>query len=124
MPTRSKPKTIEQYIDAAAGNAQPRLRELLACLRKAAPGATEAIKWSMPSMSYQRILFQFAAYTNHIGFYPTPAAIKEFKSELGKYNTGKASIQFPLDTPIPRTLIGKIARFRVRELRDKDAKWM
>ena len=124
MATKSKPKTIEQYIDAAPAEAQSSLRELLACLRKVAPGAVESIKWNMPSMSYRRILFQFAAYRTHLGFYPTPAAIGAFETELKAYRTGKASIQFPYTQKLPLPLIRRIAAFRVREVRDRDAKWM
>jgi uncharacterized protein YdhG (YjbR/CyaY superfamily) len=124
MRTKAKARTIEQYIENAADQAQPLLRDLLECLRKAAPGASEAIKWNMPAMSYQRILFQFAAYKNHLGFYPTPAAIEAFKSRLGDFETGKASIRFPFDAPLPVSLITEIAEYRVREVRENDAKWM
>lgn len=120
----SKPKSIDQYILAAEPGARKHLRELLACLRKAAPGAEENIKWGMPSMSYQRILFQFAAYKRHIGFYPTPAAVRAFAAELEDFKTGKGSIQFPLASPLPVSLIRRIADFRVREVRENDAKWM
>lgn len=125
----TKPKAkggakIEKYIAAAADEARPHLRAMLECLRKAAPGASEDLKWRMPSMAYQRILFQFAAFRKHIGFYPTPAAIREFEAELSGYKHAKGSIQFPLDEPLPRGLIGRIARFRVRQVRDYDAKWM
>ena len=121
---KTGPKSIEEYIDAAAEDAQPHLRAMLECLRKAAPGAAEDIKWRMPSLAYQRILFQFAAFKKHIGYYPTPAAIWEFESELAKFKHAKGSVQFPLDQPLPRTLIGKIARYRVRQVREHDAKWM
>jgi uncharacterized protein YdhG (YjbR/CyaY superfamily) len=124
MPTKAKAKTIEQYIEDAAEQAQPPLKELLECLRRAAPGATEAIKWNMPSLSYQRILFQFAAYKNHLGLYPTPAAIEAFRSQLKDFEKGKASIRFPFDAPLPLTLITEIAEYRVREVRENDAKWM
>ena len=124
MPTQAKPQTIDQYIEDAAEQAQPLLRDLLECLRRAAPGATEAIKWNMPALSYQRILFQFAAYKNHLGFYPTPAAIEAFRSQLGDIETGKATIRFPFDAPLPLPLITAIAEYRVREVRENDAKWM
>ena len=120
----AKGDKIERYIAAADDVAKPHLRAMLECLRKAAPGASEDIKWRMPSMAYQRILFQFAAFKKHVGFYPTPGAIREFESELSGFKHAKGSIQFPLDKPLPRTLIGKIARYRVRQVREHDAKWM
>jgi uncharacterized protein YdhG (YjbR/CyaY superfamily) len=55
---------------------------------------------------------------------PTPSALASFKKDLAKYKTGKGSIQFPRDKPLPTALIRKIALVRVKELRDKDVKWM
>lgn len=119
-----KPKTIDEYIISAPVEAQKKLLELRSILKKAAPGATEAIKWGSPVFEENRILFAFAAYKSHLNFMPTPSAMKPFKKELAKYTTGKGSIQFPYDKPLPKTLIAKIAAFRVKELREKDAKWM
>src|SRR5271155_4482854 len=107
-PTRSKPKTVAEYIDAAPKNAQKKLHEIRACIRKSAPDATEGLKWSMPAFSYDRILVMFAAFKNHIGFYPTPSAIKAFSEDLSKFATAKGSIQFPIDKPLPLHLIRKI----------------
>jgi uncharacterized protein YdhG (YjbR/CyaY superfamily) len=72
----------------------------------------------------KRILFAFAAFKAHLNFMPTPAAMKPFKKELATYTTGKGSIQFPYDKPLPKALIRKIAAFRFKELKEKDAKWM
>lgn len=118
-----KPETIEEYIDAAPGGAQEKLRQMHECIRAAAPGAKEALKWSMPSYSYQRILVTFAVFRNHIGFYPTPSAVKAFAKNLSKYKTAKGSIQFPLDQPLPLSLITKITKFRVKESLEGDALW-
>ena len=94
-----------------------------ACIRAAAPGAKECLKWGMPAFSYSRILVTFAAFKNHIGFYPTPPAVKAFAKELAKFVTADASIQFPLDKPLPLSLIKKITAFRVRESIEEDKKW-
>jgi uncharacterized protein YdhG (YjbR/CyaY superfamily) len=124
MPAKhARPQSIAQYIDAAPGDAQGKLREMLACIRAAAPGATESLKWGMPAFSYKRILVTFAAFKHHIGFYPTPSAVKAFARELSKFQTGDGSIQFPLDKKLPLPLIRKITAFRVRESREADAKW-
>jgi uncharacterized protein YdhG (YjbR/CyaY superfamily) len=120
----SKPATIAEYIDAAPRPGQKNLRELYAILRKVAPRATEAIKWRSPVFEENRILFAFAAYKAHLNFMPTPSAMKPFKRELSKFRTGKGSIQIPYDQPLPKALIRRIAAFRVRELREKDVKWM
>lgn len=100
-----KARTIDEYIDAAPERASQRLRELLQCLREAAPGADETIKWSKPALSYQTILFVFAAYKNHLSLYPTPPVIKAFKKQLAGYKTSSATVQFPLEEPLPLDLI-------------------
>jgi len=118
-----KPRTIDEYISCAPEEAQEKLYQLLECIREAAPGAMEALKWSMPAFSYQRILVTFAVYKKHIGFYPTPSAIKKFEKSLANYTTAEASVQFPLNKPLPLPLIKKIVAFRVKESRQEDAKW-
>jgi uncharacterized protein YdhG (YjbR/CyaY superfamily) len=118
-----RPKTITEYINAAPKDARKKLREMRACIRAAAPGARESLKWGMPAFSYQRILVTFAAFKNHIGFYPTPPAVKAFAKDLSNYVTASASIQFPLEKPLPLPLIRKITAFRVRESLEKDGKW-
>jgi uncharacterized protein YdhG (YjbR/CyaY superfamily) len=120
---KSRPKTIDDYIACAPANAQTKLREIRACIRKAAPGAQEGLKWSMPAFSYQRILVMFALHKSHIGFYPTPSAIKAFGKELSKFAFAKGSIQFPLARPLPLPLIRKITAFRVKESVEQDGKW-
>jgi len=122
-PKKARPKTITEYINAAPQSAQKKLREMRACVRAAAPGATESIKWGMPAFSYRRILVMFAAFKHHIGLYPTAAAVKAFTKELSKFATAKGSIQFPLDKPLPLPLIRKITAFRVRASVEKDGKW-
>jgi len=118
-----KPTTIEEYIDAAPAEAQEKLRQMHACIREAAPGATEGLKWGMPAYSYNRILVTFAAFKNHIGFYPTPSAVKAFEKSLSKYKTAESSIQFSLDKPLPLDLVTRITKFRVQESLTGDAKW-
>jgi len=120
---KARPKSVSEYIEAAPNAARKKLREMRACIRKAAPGATEGMKWGMPAFSYKRILVTFAAHKNHIGFYPTPAAVKAFAKELAKFNTASGSIQFPLEKPLPLPLIRKITAFRLRESIEQDGKW-
>lgn len=119
----SKPLTIDEYIKAAPKDAQKKLREMRAIIRKAAPKAIESLKWSMPSFSYKRILVIYGAFKHHIGFYPTPHPLKALAKELLKYKKAKGSIQFPLDKPLPTALIRKITELRVRESVEEDGKW-
>ncbi len=77
----------------------------------------------MPAFSYKRILVTFAAFQHHIGFYPTPSAVKAFAKDLAKFKTASGSIQFPLDRPLPLPLIRKITAFRLQESLTEDKKW-
>lgn len=122
MPT--KPQTVSEYISSAPKESQKRLKEIRKCLKSVSPKAIESLKWGIPAFSYDRILFAYAGFKKHIGLYPTPSAILEFKKELENLKTAKGSIQFPLDKPLPINLIKKIAKFRIKELKEKDVKWM
>ena len=117
------PQSITEYINAAPKEAQRKLREMRACVRASAPGAKESLKWGMPAFSYQRILVTFGVSKHHIGFYPTPSAVRAFANDLSRFATAKASIQFPLERPLPLRLIRKITAFRVRESSEEDRKW-
>lgn len=123
MTTKSKPTTVTEYINAAPKEARQKLREMRTSVRAAAPGAIESLKWGMPAYSYRRILVTFAGFKHHIGFYPTPSAVKAFAKQLSGFKTAAGSIQFPLDKPLPLELIRKITAFRVRESVEEDKKW-
>ena len=118
-----KPKTISEYIASAPKTAQKKLREMRACIKKAAPDAKEDIRWSMPAFSYRRILVMFGGFKHHIGFYPTARAVSAFKKKLSKFKTARGSIQFPLNKPLPLSLIRKITKFRIQESKKEDRKW-
>ena len=118
-----KPTTIEEYINAAPAAVQERLWLLHQCILKAAPAATENLKWRMPAYSYQKILVSFAVFKHHIGFYPMSTALEAFKKELDQYQKGESSIQFPLDKPLPLPLITRIVKFRVAESKEGTIKW-
>jgi uncharacterized protein YdhG (YjbR/CyaY superfamily) len=120
---KAQPTSIAEYINAAPKDARKKLREMLACIREVAPGAKESLKWGMPAFSYRRILVTFAAHEHHIGFYPTPSAVKAVANDLSEFATASASIQFPLDKPLPLPLIRKITAFRVQESIEADKKW-
>jgi uncharacterized protein YdhG (YjbR/CyaY superfamily) len=122
--SKTRPTTIAEYITSAPKEAQKNLREMYAILKKVASGATEGMKWGSPVFEEKRILFAFAAFKSHFNFMPTPSAMKPFKKELAKYKTGKGSIQFPYDNRLPKALIRKIAALRIKELRERDVRWM
>jgi uncharacterized protein YdhG (YjbR/CyaY superfamily) len=106
-------KDIDDYIAGFPTEVQKLLEEVRAIIQKAAPDAEEAIKYAMPTFVLHGNLVHFAAYQHHIGFYPAPMGIEEFKEELSGYVGGKGSVQFPLDQPIPYDLIRRIVEYRV-----------
>ncbi|MBC7873968.1 MAG: DUF1801 domain-containing protein [Ferruginibacter sp.] len=120
----AKPTTVTEYINAAPPEAQKRLRGIRAILKKVAPKATEALKWGSPVFEEKRILFAYTAHKSHLNFMPTHSSLKPFQKELGAYTTGKDTIQFPYDKPLPKELIRKIAAYRAKDVRENDARWM
>lgn len=112
-------KDIDGYIATFSGDIQSILQELRRKIQISAPEATEKISYSMPTFYLNGNLVHFAAYKNHIGFYPAPSGIEAFKEELVKYKTSKGAIQFPIEEKLPFDLIEKIVKFRVKENMDK-----
>lgn len=106
---------IDKYISSFPITIQEVLELLRETIRKAAPEAKEVISYSMPAFKQKRVLVYFAAYTNHIGFYPTSSGIEMFKKEFSAYKWSKGAVQFPLDKPLPLDLITRIVEFRVKE---------
>jgi len=112
--------TIDEYIQTFPADIQAILEELRETIRKAAPDAIEAISYQMPTFKLNgKNLVHFAAWKNHIGFYPTPSGTEAFRKELSHYKGAKGSVQFPLDEPMPLDLVAKIVRFRVEEVLKK-----
>lgn len=115
----NKPENIDSYIASFTPQVQQLLQQARKTIQKAAPEAEEAINYGMPTFKLHGILVHFAAFTNHIGFYALPSGNEAFQKELSAYKTGKGSIQFPLDKPLPLDLITKIVTFRVEENKAK-----
>ena len=109
------PKDIDEYIAGFPKEIQKLLEQIRNTIKQAAPEAEEAIKYAMPTYVLNGNLVHFAAFKNHIGFYPVPSGIEAFKQELSVYKGAKGSVQFPLDKPMPLDLISKIVKFRVKE---------
>ena len=123
MVTKTVVKTVDQYLAGFNGETQKRLEQLRQAIKKAAPAAEEMISYMMPAYKYLgRPLVYFAGYKNHIGFYATPNGHEAFKKELSVYKQGKGSVQFPLDKPLPLSLVTKIVKFRVKQQVEKAGK--
>ncbi len=106
---------IDEYIEQFPENVQNNLNQLRQVIREAAPKAQEKISYQMPTYYLYGNLVHFAAYKNHIGFYPTPTGITEFQNELSDYKKAKGSVQFAINDPLPLDLIRRIVEFRVME---------
>jgi uncharacterized protein YdhG (YjbR/CyaY superfamily) len=107
--------SIDEYIATFPEEIQKILSELRATIKAAAPDAQEKISYQMPTFFLKGNLVHFAAFKNHIGFYPAPRGIEAFKQELSAYEGAKGSVRFPIDKPLPLKLISKIVKFRVAE---------
>jgi uncharacterized protein YdhG (YjbR/CyaY superfamily) len=112
---KSVAKNIGDYISEFEPNYQALLIQMWETISTAAPEATEHIKYAMPTFVLNGNLVHFAAFKNHIGFYPGPAAILYFSAELAPYKTSKGAIQFPINQPVPLPLVTKIVQFRLAE---------
>jgi uncharacterized protein YdhG (YjbR/CyaY superfamily) len=108
-------QNIDDYIAGFPPDVQSVLQKVRETIKRAAPQAEEAISYQMPTFKLEGNLVHFAAFKNHIGLYPTPSGTERFREELSPYETGKGSIRFPLDKPIPYGLITRIVKFRVKE---------
>jgi uncharacterized protein YdhG (YjbR/CyaY superfamily) len=109
----NKPKDIDAYISGFPPNVQKILLQIRHEIKAAAPEAKETIKYDMPTFILTGNLVHFAAFKNHIGFYPAPTENECFKEELSPFKAGKGSVQFPLDKPMPLALISKIVKLRM-----------
>ena len=110
-----KYKNIDEYISFVPPDVQLILQKLRKVIREAAPEAQEAISYNMPAFKQNGILLYFAAFKDHIGFFPTAAGVAAFSKELADYDTSKGTIRFPLDKPIPYGLVTKIVKYRLQE---------
>jgi uncharacterized protein YdhG (YjbR/CyaY superfamily) len=113
--SKVSPKDFDEYADRFPKDVQQLLRKMRETIRKAAPKATETVSYGMPAFRLGGILVWFAAHARHIGFYPGASAIVAFKKELSAYKSAKGSVQFPVDDPLPLSLVARIVKYRVDE---------
>jgi uncharacterized protein YdhG (YjbR/CyaY superfamily) len=114
--------TIDEYIDSCPEDMRPVLQTLRQTIKKAAPEAGEAIKYGMPTFTLHGNLVGFALWKTHIGLYPAgyTTALEAAFEELSAYkSSGKGTLQFPIDRPLPLDLIRRIVEFRVSEVAQK-----
>lgn len=121
-PNSEKFTTIDEYIALFPEDVQEKLKKIRSVIKAAAPHATETISYQMPAFKLNGILVYFAAFANHVSFFPTSSGVAKFKEELVGFETSKGTIRFPLDKPIPYDLIDRITTFRVQENVEKSQK--
>ena len=117
--TIKKFNSIDEYIDGFPKETQKILEQIRTEIKKAAPEASETIKYAMPTFTLRGNLIHFAAFRNHIGLYPAPSGDETFKNEIAAYKGAKSSIRFPIDKPIPLELIRSMVKFRIIENNEK-----
>ena len=107
--------SVDEYISDQPKDVQQKLQTMREIVKKATPKVSEKISYGIPYFSLSGRLVYFAAFKNHISFFPMKSAIKEFKKELSDYETSAGTVRFPLDKPLPLPLIRKIVEYRVKE---------
>ena len=111
----TKVNSVAEYISGFPKEVQKLLKELRATIIKTVPEAEEVISYQMPAYKYYGMLVYFAAYKNHIGFYPGVSPVEKYKKEIAIFKSSKGTVQFPLDKPLPIELILKMLTFKVKE---------
>lgn len=117
--TDSPNQRIEEYIGQFSKEIQDRLRLIRDRIQALAPTATEKISYQMPTFYLNGNLVHYAAFKNHIGFYPTPSGITAFEEALKPYRGGKGSLIFLHNQPLPIDLIEQVVRYRIEENQQK-----
>ena len=109
-------QTVDEYLARIPEPARGTLKMIRATIRSAAPReATEVISYRIPAFKYKGILVWYAAFSDHCSLFPGSAVVADFKDELKKYPTSKGTIQFPIDKPLPATLVKRLVKAKVAE---------
>lgn len=117
---RPKANTVDEYIFGFPKETQKALKQVRDTIKKVIPEAEEVISYAIPAYKlHKTYVIYFAGFEHHIGIYPAPVNEEGFKKEFSKYKTGKGSVQFPLNTPMPLTLIRKIVKYRLKQNSEK-----
>jgi uncharacterized protein YdhG (YjbR/CyaY superfamily) len=111
------PKNVDEYIERVPEPGRTTMNKMRAMIRSAAPKeATEGISYGLPAFKCNGALVYYGAFSDHCSFFPGSAGlIAEFKDELKGYPTAKGTIQFPLDKPLPASLVKKFVKARVAQ---------
>ena len=104
-------RDIDEYLSRVPGEARATLERLRADIHAAAPDATEAISYQLPTFKQDGPLVGFGAWKNHCALYVMSTAVTDaHEKDLRRYDTSKGTVRFPVDKPLPATLVRKIVK--------------
>ncbi len=109
-----KAKSVDEYIANAPAEVQAKLQKLRKTIKSVAPNAEERISYAMPFYYHKGRVAYFSYTKDHIGLYAMPMSIEKYKEEVKKYRTGKATLRFPFDKPLPISLIKKLVKAQMK----------
>lgn len=114
---KSSATTIQEYLDQLEAPQKVELARLIAIVKREVPKAEESISYGMPAFKFNgKPLIYFGAFNDHLSIFPTSGPIQELQAELKKYQTGKGTLQFTLDTPFPEELLIKLLQIRIEQI--------
>ncbi len=114
------PKNFAEYLSGVPAAARGNLKKIRAAIRAAVPReATETISYGIPAFRHGVVLVWFAAFSDHYSLFPTAAVIEMFKTELQGFTTSKGTVHFPVEKPVPVSLIKKLVKARLAQLEKK-----
>jgi len=112
---RVTPKSIDEYIAQFPPEVQAVLERIRTTIRSAAPEAQEVISYRIPAFTLNGVLVYFAAFKEHIGLYPPVSGNARLEKAISPYAGEKGNLRFPLDRPMPYSLIEQIVKYRVKQ---------
>jgi uncharacterized protein YdhG (YjbR/CyaY superfamily) len=114
-------KTVDDYLAETPQPARATLKEVRAAIRSVVPAETsEVLSYKIPAFKYKEVLVWYAAFSDHCSLFPTAAVIEKFKDELQPFRKSKGTIHFPVDKPLPATLIKKMVKARLAEVEARE----
>jgi uncharacterized protein YdhG (YjbR/CyaY superfamily) len=116
----SKARAVDEYLATIPEPARSTLNKVRATIRTVVPAETEeVISYGMPAFKHKKVLVWYAAFSEHCSLFPTPSVIEQFKTDLKGYKIAKGTIQFPIDKPLPASLLNKIVKARLAQVEKK-----
>jgi len=120
LSAKAAPMTVDEYLAGIPEPARSTLNKVRTTIRSVVPAeAEEVLSYRIPAFKYKQVLVWYAAFAEHCSVFPTPSVIEQFKEELKGYKIAKGTIQFPVDKPLPASLLKKIVKVRLAQVERK-----